>query len=345
MDNLTAEIIAICIELEIKAFKLYTAFAAATPDNELAESWRKLAAEEKEHMKFWKKARDFSSVQSILSPIDAPESTLDKLKDINTKIAELIAGFNQYGNPPEELMLAYVLEAYLLDPAFMNLFQSFAFINRKIGDHYDDHLKKFIGMMKIFGHDKLPLQLQVLSDILLNLYNINRRLAIESAVDPLTSLLNRRGFFNNARAQLASAARNNSHMSVIMTDLDNFKLLNKAFGHPAGDIALKTAAFLLSSSIRKSDLAGRYGGEEFIILSSAVDNSSLLSICERVRSAIEHQSAKLAGHHFTISIGAASGAVSPPELESLSRLIAAADECLHQAKTSGKNRCVIRENS
>jgi diguanylate cyclase (GGDEF)-like protein len=132
----------------------------------------------------------------------------------------------------------------------------------------------------------------------------------------------------------------------VFFDVDHFKNYNDTLGHPAGDVALKTVAGILKSSIRKSDIAVRYGGEEFCVILPEGDMKSAFNFAERLRNQIE-------SHHFekeevqpsgklTISLGVAS---FPKNADSSKQLIDKADAALYNAKGSGRNRtCLISEN-
>lgn len=126
-----------------------------------------------------------------------------------------------------------------------------------------------------------------------------------------------------------------------MGDIDNFKKINDTFGHQTGDKVIGAVASAISDGIRKSDIAGRYGGEEFIIFMSLENIDSLKIVSERIRQTVEKQSERMAGAKATISLGGAGGMIAADEERDLSLLIARADENLLEAKKQGKNCCVI----
>ncbi len=126
-------------------------------------------------------------------------------------------------------------------------------------------------------------------------------------------------------------------------DVDHFKNYNDTLGHPAGDMALKTVARILNSTIRKSDIAVRYGGEEFCVILPEDDMESAFKFAERLRKLIEShyfekEEVQPSGK-FTISLGVAS---FPQNADSSQQLIDKADAALYNAKGSGRNRtCLI----
>jgi diguanylate cyclase len=140
---------------------------------------------------------------------------------------------------------------------------------------------------------------------------------------------------------LGLAGRNELNVGIIMADLDNFKSINDTYGHPVGDKALKAAASIIEASLRKSDIPGRYGGEEFIVFASSEDADSLGAICERIRENIDKKSKDLCGIHFTVSLGAAYSKIEGSEKETLTKLIKIADDKLLEAKKAGKNCWIV----
>jgi diguanylate cyclase (GGDEF)-like protein len=160
-----------------------------------------------------------------------------------------------------------------------------------------------------------------------------RALRDAASTDELTGLLNRRGFFGAAHLLVHRQAKRQEPVSVLMFDLDRFKSLNDRFGHPFGDEVLRTFAGVLSSTLRSTDVVGRFGGEEFVaMLPSNLADASIAA--ERVRHAFETAARVVAGQKIdaTVSIGVASGGID------IAGLIASADVALDRAKTNGRNR-------
>jgi diguanylate cyclase (GGDEF)-like protein len=160
-----------------------------------------------------------------------------------------------------------------------------------------------------------------------------------SVTDELTGLFNYRFFKKQLDGEVLRAQRYHHSLSLIMFDVDHFKNYNDTLGHPAGDIALKKIAMILKSTIRKSDLAVRYGGEEFCVILPEEDISGALEFGERLRRKIEEQQfdkeeVQPAGK-LTISLGVAS---FPDDAESTQDLLDKADAALYHAKAQGRNR-------
>lgn len=162
----------------------------------------------------------------------------------------------------------------------------------------------------------------------------NRELATR---DSLTHIFNRRTFFDLARRELARAQRDNHETSLLMVDIDRFKVINDTFGHLIGDEALVHLVGIIKDSVRIQDLYARYGGEEFVILLAETSDSEAFLIAERLRVKIANSSLQTRSHtiKMTVSIGVAT--TSGKEKASIESLINTADIAMYQAKRDGRN--------
>lgn len=156
-------------------------------------------------------------------------------------------------------------------------------------------------------------------------------------LDPLTALNNRRAFYDKTGVAWSLAMRHGHATSVMLLDIDHFKAINDAQGHAHGDAVLRAVAELLRHSVRQGDVAARWGGEEFIVFLPETDTEEAMRLAERLRKAIAalrvpHEDGATAA---TASFGLAQ---CGPAHHTLDALIAAADECLYQAKQQGRNR-------
>ncbi|HWM46650.1 MAG TPA: GGDEF domain-containing protein [Xanthobacteraceae bacterium] len=164
--------------------------------------------------------------------------------------------------------------------------------------------------------------------------------------DPLTGVLNRRGFLDNAAALLAMQAKRRAPVTVLLFDLDHFKSINDRFGHATGDDALRLFAATASSAMRSDDIFGRIGGEEFaaIVAGSSEDGAV---VGERVRFAFELRAVTVGEHDIggTVSVGVASGRPArKADLTFVETLLARADAALYLAKENGRNRIEIADD-
>ncbi len=170
------------------------------------------------------------------------------------------------------------------------------------------------------------------------LVEVDRRLVAEqqlrrlATTDDLTGLNNRRHFVERARDAIAVARRYGQWCSLAIIDIDRFKQVNDERGHQAGDRALVTLAAVLKANLRASDVAGRFGGDEFVALMPLTDPEAARAAAERMRRAV-HEDAAATG--LTVSIGVAS---TRGERASLEELMARADQALYEAKRHGRDR-------
>jgi diguanylate cyclase (GGDEF)-like protein len=162
-----------------------------------------------------------------------------------------------------------------------------------------------------------------------------RQYKMAAATDTLTGVLNRRGFLDAAGDLMGRRSRDKEPVSVLTFDLDHFKSINDRFGHHVGDAALRLFATVTRTTMRTSDIIGRWGGEEFVALvpGNLADASSA---AERVRAAFERAAVAFEGHPIaaTVSIGVACGSPNA----SIEALIARADVAMYRAKVNGRNR-------
>ncbi len=161
-----------------------------------------------------------------------------------------------------------------------------------------------------------------------------------ASVDPLSGMLNRRGFSEACLRVIEREAAAGRPVTVMIFDIDHFKGINDRFGHPAGDEILKLFSTVVISSLRISDLSGRIGGEEFAALLPCPLEEGVI-VAERVREAFEASNivCEEGPVDTTVSIGVAGG----PAGTELEVLLAAADTALYQAKRSGRNRVEAAE--
>ena len=156
-------------------------------------------------------------------------------------------------------------------------------------------------------------------------------------LDPLTGLYNRRRFETILTNEFKRAARYQSSLSCMVIDIDHFKAVNDSFGHQTGDIVLKEVAHVIQTTLREVDTPARWGGEEFIALSPNTTRENAIKAAERIRKAVaSHTFAGIGDRQITVSIGVAG--MPDPALDSLDKLIHAADVAMYEAKKNGRNR-------
>jgi diguanylate cyclase (GGDEF)-like protein len=158
--------------------------------------------------------------------------------------------------------------------------------------------------------------------------------------DPLTGLLNRRGFTLLAEQALLESRREGLHSCVMMIDLDHFKAINDSSGHLGGDAVLVAFADCLKATLRASDIVSRWGGEEFIVVLKGATFATAQALAEKIRVQAQLCQVEYGGGRlfFTVSIGLAQGQGG----EALEGIVDRADRALYLAKGNGRNRvCVV----
>ncbi|HJP73965.1 MAG TPA: diguanylate cyclase [Pseudonocardiaceae bacterium] len=203
-----------------------------------------------------------------------------------------------------------------------------------------------LGILLAWALVDWPIALLLIVGITLVLHRnvLIRQLRAQARTDPKTGLLNITSWSEAATAELDRAHRARVNTSLLMLDLDRFKLINDQFGHLAGDKFLQTVADTLRGEVRASDLVGRFGGEEFVVLLPSTGSEHAHAIAERIRSRIADAAIPLGIHspqhvgQGTVSIGIA---ISPTHGYTLDDLLHAADSALYQAKTAGRNRTYL----
>lgn len=173
----------------------------------------------------------------------------------------------------------------------------------------------------------------------LSLLNISlKELALK---DPLTSLYNRREFFERFEQEFLRSHRANEPLSVMMIDIDHFKQINDTYSHPVGDSVLKEVALRIKANVRQMDIVSRYGGEEFVVILPVCKSQDAFDIGERIRK--EVASKPVFVNRLEIPVTVSVGIASYPEVASSEKqLLQSADEALlFQAKKGGRNRVAL----
>jgi diguanylate cyclase (GGDEF)-like protein len=195
--------------------------------------------------------------------------------------------------------------------------------------------ERTINVALIFGHTCLWL-LGVVG-ILVGVRNLDRanaQIITLMHTDPLTGLANRRFFTDMLEKAMAFANRHQQHLSLIMVDLDDFKVINDTYGHETGDQVLTSFAQLMNGFIRKEDVAARFGGEEFILMLPGTDLEQVAIMAERLRTQMENVTFSTSQSRVTASFGITQ---YRPD-DTFETLINRVDDALYAAKKAGKNQ-------
>jgi diguanylate cyclase (GGDEF)-like protein len=162
-----------------------------------------------------------------------------------------------------------------------------------------------------------------------------------AATDFLTGLVNMRSFLEIAEKTLQKAKNEKGQLAMIMLDIDYFKEVNDHYGHTAGDQALAIVAGKIKKSLRQGDIAGRYGGDEFIILVPGISCENCAKLAERIRRAVAQEPIQIEATSISVTISVGLVCFDPDQEISLNDLINCADQAMYLAKQQGRN-CVVR---
>ncbi len=188
--------------------------------------------------------------------------------------------------------------------------------------------------------DELGIVTEMFNEMVSQLCETQSKLEEMATTDPLTGLANRKQIMESLDMQMEGYCRHATNFAVLLLDIDFFKMVNDTYSHPAGDSVLVEISTILRQMLRTLDTAGRYGGEEFIVILDTTDLHQAAQTAERIRLAVEQ-------HHFkwkdqlikiTVSIGVAAITIDD---QSLSNLINRVDKALYEAKAKGRNRIVF----
>ncbi|WP_417515651.1 GGDEF domain-containing protein [Marinobacter sp.] len=163
---------------------------------------------------------------------------------------------------------------------------------------------------------------------------------LAAKTDELTSLSNRRDILNRLAEEYSRYQRSGHHFSIALIDLDLFKSINDQYGHNAGDAALKQFANLMQTVIRQTDVAARWGGEEFLLLLPDTSLIPALTLAERLRSEVARSNFSFHGQELPVTMSA--GVCSIAQADSIDSMLRQADSQLYSAKEAGRNRIAPR---
>lgn len=189
------------------------------------------------------------------------------------------------------------------------------------------------------------LAVELLNELYQELGTAHQELKRQACLDGLTQVANRRHFQEYLQQEWLQIGRQAAPISLILADVDYFKQYNDTYGHQAGDDCLRQVANAMKRAVKRStDLVARYGGEEFAVILPYTDISGAIQVAEKIQQQIQtlgivHEASSV-NSYLTLSLGVASTLAEDDQTSEM--LIAAADQALYQAKTSGRNRLVVR---
>ncbi len=194
-----------------------------------------------------------------------------------------------------------------------------------------DYIRKPLEAIEVVARIRSAIRYQAQQDKLLEM----------ASRDGLTGLYNHHLLMDLLTRELAVNHRKGVSLTFCMADIDHFKAVNDTHGHPVGDLVLQEISRLLAQGVRKSDLVGRYGGEEFGLILVACDAAKAARLCERLRARIARAVFGPEGARFSLTLSLGIAEVQVKELISAADLVSKADKALYLAKTAGRDRIVL----
>jgi two-component system cell cycle response regulator len=205
---------------------------------------------------------------------------------------------------------------------------------RGLGGGAHDYLRKPFEPAELVARIGAAVRVKKLQD---ELRRRNDELDQISRTDALTGLFNRRHLEEQLRAYAAASRRHGHQLGVVLLDVDHFKAVNDTYGHPAGDDVLCELARRITGELRAEDIAGRWGGEEFLVILPHTDLVGTMQGGERIRSVVAASPFQMADVRSTVTV---SGGCSSAVGAGVEDLVRAADNGLYEAKAAGRNRIV-----
>jgi two-component system cell cycle response regulator len=200
-----------------------------------------------------------------------------------------------------------------------------------------DYLKKPFEAAELLARVGAALHVKKLQD---QLRQRNAELHRLSSTDGLTGLFNRRYLDEELARRNQDSLRHHDTLCLVLLDIDHFKRVNDTYGHPAGDLVLQAFADRIGVGLRAGDIAGRWGGEEFLAILPRTNLDGAFDVAERIRSATAATPVSVAGQDISVTV---SGGCALGPAGSTGDLIRLADQCLYRAKGAGRNRIVAEE--
>lgn len=167
----------------------------------------------------------------------------------------------------------------------------------------------------------------------------NRLLHEQATTDELTGLRNRRSMAAILEYECERSARSGSYFAIVLCDIDHFKRVNDTYGHPCGDLILKSVASVLTSEIRSQDQVARWGGEEFLLLLPETSETGARNVAEKTRAAIAQTTTACDSHEIGTSMTFGVAEAGPGD--SVGAVVERADRALYTGKSLGRNRVVV----
>lgn len=334
------DILQLCVELDRRAEQLYSQLASVATEPDLRDTFAQLGKDEGDHTGWWEGLLEAWELGLLPDVVNDTESLIERLSALRDELAAIEV--ERLGELTKDGMLALAarVEFSMIDPVFnelIDLTEPGRAEHRRTA--YQLHLQRLIEAIGTYYEPgSLP---SLLAVMLSRTWRDNLRLSVYATHDMLTGLYNRRALHSHLPQWTAWSARYGHPLALLLIDVDGFKHVNDTYGHAEGDRALKAVATALRSATRASDLVIRYGGDEFAVIAPETDTEEYSDLCHRITDTVRDLdllTAEGTRVPLTVSVGGVV-AKDPPgsPARRIEGLLAAADQSLYEAKTSGRN--------
>jgi len=331
------EILTLCVELDRSAQHIYAKMAEVCADDpDLATVFRHMATEEQQHVGWWTDLLQAWNA-GLLPDLPHAHGVASRLHEIAADIADVEPDSYDRMSVNELLSLAARLEFFMLDPVFSELTELMQPGSRiDARKAYSQHVLRIVDAIER-RHTERGLA-SFLARVLQRSFRDQQQLALLATHDQLTRHYNRRGLMGHLEQWTSWSARYDRPLGVALIDIDNFKAINDTYGHPVGDEALVAVADKLSSVVRTSDIVGRFGGDEFLVIAPETGGADLGLLLARIVEAVR-ETAVLSGEApVAITVSAGGAFTLGGTAATLESLIASADCSLYSAKDAGRDQ-------
>lgn len=330
------EILELCVELDTLAHRTYRGLSDCSADPRLTTVFEQMATEERQHVDWWGDL--LMAWDAGLVPDIADEQGIrERLIDVAEEVRRASAITCEDLSTDDMLELAAHLEFYMLDPVFGELLDLMQPGNRvKTREAYSRHVLRLIETIE--EHYSEAGLARFLARVLKRAYRDQQRLAQLAMRDQLTGLYNRRGLVGHLGQWLSWSARYGRPVAVALIDIDNFKRVNDVYGHSTGDNALAAVAEALAGVVRSSDIVGRFGGDEFLVLAPETEGAELSKLMGRMIEAVRAARVEYRGEPIDLSVSCGGAWLEGGVEVSGESLVAQADRSLYLAKNDGRDR-------
>jgi len=333
-----SNILDLCIQIDQVAVEIYTSLSASAGSDALKGFWEKMGVDGKSHLEYWKQLKTLASYDDLPQAFHDPEDVFTDLVERLTRIQELRDQWKKDKTISSAFVIAYRLETTKLHPAFRTLFQFYRPFtdgtSPEENEFNETNINAFVEALQKYG--EVTPELELVGETLQHLWNQNKLLSQQAMIDPLSNLLNRRGFFMLAHQIAHLSKRNRIPIAVLLVEVNGLKAINELHGLQKGDEVLKAVAGSLQSTLRQSDLIARYGGNRFIILLPDTSKQGSTIVAEKLRKTVF--STRPMGITVTVRIGVSEDVMKDDIKQSLSELIHRAEGNYSVAKTKEKDQ-------